>query len=114
MRAAALANPDHMRTSGLVTSAELRTVLAPLTDKLIDDTLVDSMVRELATYKLHSATINWSNQKIDAKMDSIINHWKHAHMVPSWQKFAHLCYLLQVSSASFLALGTQPGYLKKN
>lgn len=57
------------------------------------------MIRELSDYKLIAATIDWEPLNVPQKLQAILDFWKTAHRVPSWQRFAHLCYLLQPSSA---------------
>lgn len=99
MHAAAMANPDFMRVLQ-PSAASLRAALEPLVGKLISSAHVDNMVQEMADYKQVASAINWRDEKVKDKLTLIIDFWKTSHGLQYWQQFAHLCYLLQVSSAS--------------
>ena len=98
MQAAALANPDYMRRFPK-SAAETREIIQPLVGRLITAAHLDNMIRELTDYKLQ-CTADWSVLEYSDQLQKIISFWSLIRKLPAWRKFAHLCYLLQVSSAS--------------
>ena len=111
--AAALANPDYMRRLMLeadadhpVDAAFVRAKVAPLVGKLIPKELLDQMVKEISAYKSVAKTRNWegvpfakTKNVADLQMN-IIEFWSTHRGFSAWRKFAHLCFLLQPSSAA--------------
>lgn len=64
------------------------------------------MVKELSAYKALAQTRNWEALHVSEKkqekenlLQNITDFWAVSRGVPAWRKFAHLCYLLQPSSA---------------
>ena len=60
------------------------------------------MVNELTAYKALAATRNWEYLSVEHTMTHVTTaFWMDARKVPrAWRKIAHLCFLLQPSSAA--------------
>lgn len=98
LEAAALANPNFMRRS-VLSAVEVRKKLQPLVDKLITHDHFQCLMQQFSSYKLVAMDENWSSMTTVETLTKIIEYWKNHHRAPAWQKFAHLCYLIQTSSA---------------
>ena len=58
------------------------------------------MINELAAYQIQSNGCLWSDMKDKEVLEKIIEFWSERNSLPVWREFAHLCYLLQPTSAS--------------
>ena len=58
------------------------------------------MINELAEYQIQSNECLWSDLKDDMMLENIIEFWSERKSLPAWREFAHLCYLLQPTSAT--------------
>ena len=98
--AAGLANPDFMRRKNL-TAAEVRHAVQCMVGKLISAEDVNIMVNKLTAYKALAATRNWEYLSVEHTMTHVTAFWMDARKVPrALRKIAHLCFLLQPSSAA--------------
>ena len=97
----ALANPYEMYCHPVGTEG-LRDRLAPLVGKLLDQNLVDRMVGELSAYKeacSNPAVRNWDSLSDAEQLKEFVSFWCTRRLLPAWKEFAHLCFLVQPSSA---------------
>ena len=98
-QAVALANPHYMRSAQL-SVAEVRATVAPLIGFLISDALLQNMISELARYQFACAITNeWDDKTWVEKATLIEDFWTKHKLLPAWTEFAHLCMLLDPSSA---------------
>ena len=82
-------------------SAErVREIIAPLSLKLLSSSLINKMINELEEYQIQSDACLWSDIKDNMMLENIIEFWSERKSLPAWREFAHLCYLLQPTSAS--------------
>ena len=58
------------------------------------------MINELAAYQIQSNECLWSDMKDKEVLENIIEFWSERKSLPAWRELAHLCYLLQPTSAS--------------
>jgi hypothetical protein len=79
----------------------LRDAVAPLVPKLIEVTLLNRMVQQLATYKMVADVArDWGNLTYQERLLRIVEFWSVPRKnLDAWQEFAHTCMLLQPSSA---------------
>ena len=63
---------------------------------LISPAHLDNLIAELAQYQLVCACIDWDDKSFAQKTALVEEFWAR---LPAWTKFAHLCMLLQPSSA---------------
>ena len=57
------------------------------------------MIDELGAYQIRSSECIWSDMKDSEILEKIIEFWSERNSLPAWREFAHLCYLLQPTSA---------------
>ena len=101
--AACIANPNTMRKmilKGDSSAERIREIIAPLSPKLLSSSLINKMINELAEYQIQSNECLWSDLKDDIMLENIVEFWSERKSLPAWREFAHLCYLLQPTSAS--------------
>jgi len=99
--ATAMANPHFILRNAPLSAADVRSKVAPLLDKLVTPALVQNMVSELARYQLACrATADWDVNTVIEKAKLIETFWTKHQNLPAWTEFAHLCMLLDPSSAS--------------
>ena len=58
------------------------------------------MINKLAAYQIQSNGCLWSDMKDKEVLENVIEFWSERNSLPAWREFAHLCYLLQPTSAS--------------
>ena len=101
--ATCIANPNTMRKmvlKGDCSAERIREIVAPLSPKLLSSSLINKMINELAAYQIQSNECLWSDMKDKEVLENIIEFWSERNSLPAWREFAHLCYLLQPTSAS--------------
>ena len=83
------------------TYANIRTLLAPLVGKLITQQLVDEMIHtSVEYYQQAQVASQWENLTYPEIMENCLEFWKCRKKLSPWTTFAHLCYLVQPSSAT--------------
>ena len=97
-RAASMADPLNMRRLTL-TASDLRVRIQPLIGNLVPGPLVDSMVAELSEYGRACSNLDWSNEKYDCRLVKVEEFWSTHKLLPASTEFAHLVFLLQLTSA---------------
>ena len=68
--------------------------------KLQSSSLINKMINEPAAYQIQTNECLWSDMKDKEVLENIIDFWWGRKSLPAWGEFAHLCYLLQPTSAS--------------
>ena len=101
MKAAATANPDWMRRVLPPSTEALRELLDPMVESdFITQVMVEGLVEEYTLYRTIFVQQNFYTEKQDVKNYRLLAFWEmHKKALPKWRAFAHLCYLLQPSSA---------------
>ena len=107
--ATCIANPNTMRKmvlKGDCSAERIREIVATLSPKLLSSSLINddqwssSLINERAAYQIQSNECWWSDMKDKEVLENIIEFWSERNSLPAWREFAHLCYLLQPTSAS--------------
>ena len=101
--ATCIANPNTMSKmvlKGDCSAERIREIVAALSPKLLPSSLINKMINELAPYQIQSNECLWSHMKDKEVLENIIEFWLERNSLPAWRDFAHLCYLLQPTSAS--------------
>ena len=89
--------------SKFMSTAELKSLLEKRRREKDDQDKREQLlkeIRELAAYQIQSNECLWSDMKDKEVLENIIECWSERNSLPAWREFAHLCYLLQPTSAS--------------
>lgn len=93
-----LGNPEFMKNVDL-TAQQVRDMVAPLCPKIIPVRLVDQMIRELADYQAAVGHYRIDGS-IQERIERVADFWAIKRKnLKGWTAFAHMCMLLQPSSA---------------
>jgi hypothetical protein len=95
----AMANPVVMKGAPLSLVA-MRTLLEPFYPCLLSKSDISELIEEAPRYYIKCEALNWDpDMKYEDLLPMLQQFWVTHKSLTAWRKFAHICFLLQPSSA---------------